>query len=87
MQESVIHIHIYIYIYTYIYVYIYIYRERERYSYIYIYITNSVREMGSDPRNPAPRNHLLVRIVKPSGRHCTDGRFTSRAFTEDRKIM
>ena len=26
----------------------------------------SVREMGSAPRNPAPRNHFLARIVKPS---------------------
>ena len=28
--------------------------------------------MGGAPRNPAPRNHLLVWIVKPSGCHCTD---------------
>ena len=28
--------------------------------------------MGGAPRNPAPRNHFLVRIVKPSGWHCTD---------------
>ena len=38
--------------------------------------------MGGAPRNPAPRNHLLVWIVKPSGCHCTDGHLTSRAFTE-----
>ena len=31
-----------------------------------------IREMGGAPRNPAPRNHLLVWIVKPSGCHCTD---------------
>ena len=28
--------------------------------------------MGGAPRNLAPRNHFLVRIVKPSGCHCTD---------------
>ena len=28
--------------------------------------------MGGAPRNPAPRNHFLVRIVEPSGCHCTD---------------
>ena len=39
--------------------------------------------MGGAPRNPAPRNHLLVRIVKPSGCHCTDGHLTSSVFTED----
>ena len=31
-----------------------------------------IGEMGGAPRNPAPRNHLLVWIVKPSGCHCTD---------------
>ena len=35
------------------------------------------------PRNPAPGNHLLVWIVEPSGCHCTNGRLTSRVFTED----
>ena len=39
--------------------------------------------MGGAPRNPAPRNHLLVWIVKSSGCHCTNGHLTSRAFTED----
>ena len=24
------------------------------------------------PRNPAPRNHLFVWMVEPSGCHCTD---------------
>ena len=43
------------------------------YIYIYIFVT-------------APRNHLLVRIVKPSRCHCTDGHLTSRVFTEDQKI-
>ena len=33
---------------------------------------HDLREMGGDPRNPAPRNHLLVCIVKPSGCHCID---------------
>ena len=46
-----------------------------------------VREMGGAPRNSAPSNHFfLVRIVKPSGCHCTDGHLTSRVFTEDRKM-
>ena len=30
------------------------------------------REMGGAPRNPAPRNHLLVWIGIPSGCRCTD---------------
>ena len=42
--------------------------------------------MGGAPRNPAPRNHFLVWIVKPSGCHCTDGHLTSRVFTEDQQI-
>ena len=33
-------------------------------------------EMEGAPRNPAPRSHLLVRIVKQSGCHCTDGYLT-----------
>ena len=41
--------------------------------------------MGGAPRNPAPRNHFLVRIVKPSGCHCTDGHLTSGVFTEVQK--
>ena len=32
----------------------------------------ALREMGGAPGNPAPRNHFLVWIVKPSGCHCTD---------------
>ena len=47
---------------------------------------NDIREMGGAPRNPAPRNHLLVWIVKPSGCHCTDGQLTSRALTEDQQM-
>ena len=31
-----------------------------------------IREVGGAPRNPSPRNHFLVCIVKPSGCHCTD---------------
>ena len=42
-----------------------------------------IREMGGAPRNLAPRNHLLAWIVKPSGRHCTDGHLTSRVFTKE----
>ena len=38
-----------------------------------------IREPGDALRNPAPGNHSLVRIVKPSGCHCTDGHLTSRA--------
>ena len=45
-----------------------------------------VREMGGAPRNPTPRNRFLVRIVKPSGCHCTDGHLTSRVFTEDQQV-
>ena len=47
---------------------------------------NSVREMGGDPRNPAPRSHFWVWIVEPSGCHCTDGHLTSRVVTEDQQI-
>ena len=43
-------------------------------------ITPLAREMGGAPRNPAPRNHLLVGIAKPSGCHCTDGHLASRGF-------
>ena len=39
-----------------------------------------IREMGE---HLAPRNHLLVWIVKASGRPCTDGHLTSRVLTED----
>ena len=38
-----------------------------------------VREMGGASMNPAPRNHFLVWMVKPSGCHCTYGHLTSRA--------
>ena len=31
-----------------------------------------INDMGGAPGNPAPRNHFLVRIVNPSGCHCTD---------------
>ena len=31
-----------------------------------------LREMGGAPRNPAPTNHFLVWIVKPSGWRCAD---------------
>ena len=56
--------HIYIYIYICMYVYVYIY--------IYIYIFAWFREMAGAPRIPAPGNHFLTWIVKPSGCHCTD---------------
>ena len=49
------------------------------YKYIYIYLhtyirtyTHIQREVGGAPMIQAPRNHFLVWIVKPSGRHCTD---------------
>ena len=45
--------------------------------------TPSAREMGGAPRNLAPRNHLLMWIVKQSGCHCTDGHLTIRVFPED----
>ena len=44
---------------------------------------SKIGEMGGAPRNLAPRNHLLVWIVKPPGCHCTDWHVTSRVFTED----
>ena len=44
---------------------------------------SDLREMGGAPRNLAPRNHFLVRIVKPSDCHCTDWHFTNIVFTED----
>ena len=53
---------------------------------ITIITTDGVREMGGAPRNPAPRNRFLVWIVKPSGRHCTDGHLTSRVLTESQHI-
>ena len=59
--------------YTYIYIYIYIC--------IYI-VSHRMREMGAAPRNPAPGNHSLVWIVKPSGCHCADENLTSRIFAE-----
>ena len=31
-----------------------------------------LREMGGAPRNPSPRNHFLVWIVKSPGCHCKD---------------
>ena len=31
-----------------------------------------LREMGGAPKSPALWSHFLVRIVKPSGCHCTD---------------
>ena len=37
--------------------------------------------MGGALGNPAPRNHFLAWIVKPSGCHCTDGHLTSRVPT------
>ena len=47
---------------------------------------SKIREMVGAARNLAPRNHLMVWIVKPSGCHCTDGHLTSRVFTEDYQI-
>ena len=37
-----------------------------------------LRKLEGAPRNPSPRNHSLMWIVKPSGCHCTDGHLTSR---------
>ena len=47
---------------------------------------DKLRGMEGAPRNPAPRCHFLVQIVKPSGCLCTDGHLTSRVFTEDQTI-
>ena len=41
--------------------------------------------MGGDPRNPAPRSHFSVWIVKPSGCHCTDA-FGGRNIVECRPL-
>ena len=68
------------------YTYIYIEREIDIYIYIYIEREREIREMGGAPRNLAPRNNLLVWIVKPSGCHCTDGHLTSRVFPEDQQL-
>ena len=74
-------------LYIYIYIHIYIYRERERCVSLEASAPMaaaasprthlraaalSLRETGGAPRNPAPRSHFSVRIVKPSGCHCTD---------------
>ena len=59
--------YIYIYVYICIYIYIYVYRHRGAGT-----PPSSVRETGGPPRNPAPRNHLLIWIVKTSGCHSTD---------------
>ena len=40
------------------------------------------RELGGAPRNLAPRNHLWVSIVKPSGCRCT-GAFGGNEFRRD----
>ena len=74
-----------------IYIYIYPYHEfspKEMCSSIEDHppAFHLLREMGSAPRNPAPRSHFLVWIVKPSGCHCTDGHWKSRVFTEDQNI-
>ena len=59
-----------------IYIHIHIEREREKNKYIHLLMSNtcllSIREMGGAPRNPAPRNHFLVRIVKSPGCHRKD---------------
>ena len=63
-----IHTHMYVCMYVCMYIYIYIYIIHMCVC-IYIYIH---REMGGAPMNPAPRNHLLVRMVRQSGCHCAD---------------
>ena len=45
---------------------------RHLYVWRYSWIHLDIGEMGCAPRNLAPRNHFLVRIVKPSGCHCQD---------------
>ena len=59
--------------YTYIYIYIYICLLRHGgEGRVHVGRTLHLREMGGAPRNPAPRNHFLLGIAKPSGCHCTD---------------
>ena len=43
--------------------------------------------MGGAPRNPAPRNHFLVRIVKPSGCQCTDASGGTKNTVECRPLL
>ena len=57
----------------------YIIYHAHMYTYIHIYAYMY-------PKNPAPRNHLLVQIVKPSDCHCTDGHLTRIVFPEDRNV-
>ena len=47
-------------------------RPRDRRDVHSLLRLHGIREMGGAPRNPAPRNHFFVRIVKPAGCHCTD---------------
>ena len=44
-----------------------IYYDILYYAILYYAILAGLREMGGAPRNPAPGNHFLVWIVKPSG--------------------
>ena len=45
------------------------------YMYIYIYIYIHIWEVGSAPRNPAPREHFLVWTVEPSAASVTFQKF------------
>ena len=62
---------------TYIYIYIHTHIGMFILAVICVFASRlataaNLREMGGVPRNPASRNHFLVRIFKPSGCHCTD---------------
>ena len=46
-----------------------------------------MKEMGGAPRNPAPRNHFFVWIVKPSGCHCTDAFGGTKPIVECRPLL
>ena len=71
VQARYIYIYIY-YIYIYIHIYIYIYIYLNVWQYDYIIHGSTSRAMGGARRNPAPRNHFWVWVVKPSGGHCTN---------------
>ena len=87
----------------YIYIYIYIYTHIHTYTYqaaaaaaapgsavppsLSVLPLGSVREMGGAPRNPAPGNHLLAWIVKPSGCHCTDASGGREYVVECRPLL
>ena len=91
------YIYIYICIYMHMCMYIYIYREREIIQIILlIIVVIGTRRLAKNgrlernrrcPWNPAPRNHFLARIVKPSGRQCTDALCGETNIAECRPLL